>query len=791
MSKQKINSTGRQNKNIPGTNEAKKQPATPSRNADAMDSGSQGPNESASGNENPRMISSVALPGQTPAVKNAASNGGAENTISRNENEALRPQGDTPGEENATSYNREAPSKPNKNGIIWLFIIICIIGIGGTFLWMMNSAPEAKEDVENVPVALPWLISFALVIILSICIIFLLVKSLRDSFAERLGYAKRNEVEDSIANISHTIGKDMDEQQFATLSLEEKFAALTKDITQLMADNDEALDKEKAATAAAQSEAEKQAVARTISEDTLSQKVNDAVKRAEDAENRLAGAQDTINNSNQKIIDLEQQINNLNKEIDRLKNENKGLTDKVNNLGQLSSDKDELRKQLQDLQEECNKIEKERDTIQDELDGLQTTHRNLETELNDIKSQKDSLQSEYDERKARFEQIEASDAGQLTATIEAKEKEIRELSDSTENALREKDEIISALSEAKKKAEGDKAETERQLETARQTIDDQQQELNTERTNSKELRKTVTEREKTIELLKSQTEKDADEIKRQKEELDNRQNIINEKGDEINQLKEDKAALQSAKENLEQTVSGLEIDKASLTEVNQIAKRELSEKAEFILSERDEFAKTMMSLAKALSDASGKDFLGCCDDAFENNRVSLQEKVAKPMRAFEREMADIDPEKYSSRDELADAYYALVKAQFDEASGLTRIAQWYAYSQVAFMADEDRSDGLFIRQQEINDIYDLAVKLMGNVGIAFSLPALYAERFPENGKYDDVTGQRQLNIEYMCPTARNHKENIDSTDTSQVIIDVVEVGYTDSKGNRKKSQVII
>lgn len=875
MSKNKNHSAGRQNKGFQGKNEAKKQPVTPSGKADAMDPGSQDSNLSTSGNENPPMISSVALPGQTPAVENASSNEAEANTLHQNENEAPRIEGDTPGEENAASEKRETRSKPNKNRIIWLIIIVCIIGIGGTFLWMTKIAPSAKEETEQVqkksarktmptvkvdsledglivvhtatmidtiknytgpmpldvfikdgnvtqikalpiaetstdstsesdervPVALPWLISIALAVILSICIILLLVKSLRDGIAERLGYAKRTEVEESIANIRHTIGADMDEQQFTQLGLEEKFAVLTSGISRLMADNAAELETEKAAKNAAQKAAEEQSSARTIFEaeaNANKQCAEEATIRADKAERRVSAADKTTEELNQKITDLDQKIDDLNKENERLKDENKGLTDEVTNLnqykdqhGKLSTDKEGLSKQLQDLQADRDKIKNERDNIQAKLNKLQNDHSNLEAELNNIKSQKDSLQREYDERRARFEEIEASDAGQLTATLEAKEEEIRELTESKQNALKEKAEEINALTKAKEKAEKDKAETESQLETARQTIDDKQNELDKELKTSKELRENVADRDKEIKLLKSQAEKDANEIERQKEELENRQTIINNKSDEIKKLEEDNRALYSAKENLELTVSGLENDNASLTEANQAAKRELSEKADFIRSERNEFANTMMSLAKALSDAAGKDFLGCCDDGFESNRVSLQEKVAKPIRAFEREMAEIDPGKYASRDELADAYHALVKAQFDEASGLTRIAQWYAYSQVAFMADEDRSDGLFIRQQEINDIYDLAVKLMGNVGIAYSLPALYAERFPENGKYEDVTGQRQLNIEYMCPTARNHKENIDSTDTSQVIIDVVEVGYTDNKGNHKKSQVII
>lgn len=690
------------------------------------------------GDVNPKIISSGNMPDQTNEQQPASPNEKAENDTSHNEAGADMTCG---SKENRTAEDNIETAEGN---------------------------PTAEDNNKKERPAKP-------------------KKSLMVSIAGKLGYEKRSIVEGYLAEIYETIGEDMDEQLFETLSLEQKFSALAESLTLLMANHAAELEQERGATAEAKKEVEKQTLARATAEadaSTNGQKATDANRRVEAAETTIESLKNNIEDL-KKQVETVQDLEKANKELEE--NSNIYKTD----LEKQKNDNSSLRTQVKDLNKNINDLNIKNNDLSGELNKLQGAYSDLEGSYGSLHDNHVKLSKTYQECKELCEKLKESEVGQLSAELTAKENEIKALSEAKENALKEKEKEITALSEAKENAEADKVKTEGLLETARQTIESHKNKLEEERATVKELRLTVASREEDIQRLNSQAEKDSNEIHRLNTELDNRKNIITEKDKEIEQLGKDNATLQTEKENLEQTVSGLEKDKASLTEANEVANQQLSEKADFIRSERNEFAKTMMSLAKALSEASAKDFLGCCDNGFESNRVSLQEKVAKPIRAFEREMAEIDPEKYTSRDELVDAYHALVKAQFDEASGLTRIAQWYAYSHVAFMADEDRSDGLFIRQQEINDIYDLAVKLMGNVGIAYSLPALYAERFPENGKYDDVTGQRQLNIEYMCPTARNHKENIDSTDISQVIIDVVEVGYTDSKGNRKKSRVII
>ena len=531
------------------------------------------------------------------------------------------------------------------------------------------------------------------------------------------------------------------------------------------------------------------------------------------------GSGETTKTFEKVLLELTKENNTLKEEKEKLESTNTGLNTELK----------ELRKECTDLKTANTTLTNTLKEEKEKLEGAKTKLNELTREYANLENAKENLTEEYnkfktahDQYKVYCEELEASEVGQLDAKIkelqEAKtaveqkleeiqtaketvDQQLQEAGKTIENqkgALQNKNNEITSLQEAKTAVEQKLEE----IQTAKETVDQQLQEAGKTIENQKGA---LQEKKKAIKTLTSTIEKQKEqigdltttnnglntEIEKQRNELAVRQATIDRQTEEIGKLEKDKDSLQEENTVLNRTVEGLKQEKEKLTQAKKEAEQELGKKTELICAERDDFAKMMMSLTNKLSAAAAEDFLGCCDDKFEDNRTSLQEKVLKSIRRLEREMAEIKPENYASRDELAEAYHTLIKSQFDEPSGLTRIAQWYAYSQVAFMVDKDRADGLFIYQEKVRDMYRLAVSLMGHVGLEYCLPALYTEHLSGNSPYDDVTGQRQLNIEYMCPTARRRKENIDCVDSSQVIIDIVEVGYTDAKGVSKKSQVII
>lgn len=482
------------------------------------------------------------------------------------------------------------------------------------------------------------------------------------------------------------------------------------------------------------------------------------------------GSGETTKTFEKVLLELTKENNTLKEEKEKLESTDTGLNTELK----------ELRKECTDLKTANTTLTNTLKEEKEKLEGAKTKLNELTREYANLENAKENLTEEYnklktahDQYKVYCEELEASEVGQLDAKI----KELQEAKTAVEQKL---EEIQTA-----------KETVDQQLQEAGKTIENQKGALQEKKKAIKTLTSTIEKQEEQIGDLTTTNNGLNTEIEKQRNELAVRQATIDRQTEEIGKLEKDKDSLQEENTVLNRTVEGLKQEKEKLTQAKKEAEQELGKKTELICAERDDFAKMMMSLTNKLSAAAAEDFLGCCDDKFEDNRTSLQEKVLKSIRRLEREMAEIKPENYASRDELAEAYHTLIKSQFDEPSGLTRIAQWYAYSQVAFMVDKDRADGLFIYQEKVRDMYRLAVSLMGHVGLEYCLPALYTEHLSGNSPYDDVTGQRQLNIEYMCPTARRRKENIDCVDSSQVIIDIVEVGYTDAKGVSKKSQVII
>lgn len=644
-------------------------------------------------------------------------------------------------------------------------------------------------------------------------------KGLVRVLARKLGYVKRDQEALWINDIYKKVAAEsMDEKKFAALSQEEKIKALTDRLEQLASAQKPKTQTNVNVLVETENTAEVEVQnCEKADEKTTESGVNSADTAQRDVPTETMEMQSSDNNrAVQRTVETGQKERNQSKEDATCALENQSLdsdgqegTDELGKATKmletechehkeknetiitanttlegekttLNEEKGELKRKNEELNTKFQDLERKYATLEEKKGEVDGKYNTLQAEHDTLTRISNELQTAHDQYKARCEELEASEVGQLETTIKEKDQEITRLQEgktAVENTLVE----IKAAKET----------VDRQLQEACQTIENQKGKLKEKEDAIITLNSTIEKQEKQIGDLTTEKSKLNAEIEEQKKELAARQTVIGRQTEEIVRLENDKNSLQNKNTELNLSVEGLQKEKNELTLAKEQAEQELVKKNELICTERDDLAKIMMSLVKKLSVAAAEDFLGCCDDNFENNRTNLQEKVLKPIRRLEREMAEVNPGKYVSRDELAEAYHALIKSQFDEASGLTRIAQWYAYSQVAFMVDKDRADGLFIYQEKVRDMYRLAVRLMGNVGLEYCLPALYSEHLSGNSPYDNVTGQRQLNIEYMCPTARGRKENIDCIDRSQVIIDIVEVGYTDTKGVSKKSQVII
>ena len=100
------------------------------------------------------------------------------------------------------------------------------------------------------------------------------------------------------------------------------------------------------------------------------------------------------------------------------------------------------------------------------------------------------------------------------------------------------------------------------------------------------------------------------------------------------------------------------------------------------------------------------------------------------------------------------------------------IARNYAYSQLSFMTDSANS--VSYDRTIMLDIYKTAEALLSAFGITLLLPSLFSIK-DTDGVYNKTTATSDLNN--ICPTARNHKYNIDASDKDDIIIDIARLGY--------------
>lgn len=455
----------------------------------------------------------------------------------------------------------------------------------------------------------------------------------------------------------------------------------------------------------------------------------------------------------------------------------------------------ELNDKLEAAQSETIEINKEKNKAEERATRAESKIKDAEDKA--CAAEQAVQEAKADAQSAR-EELANSEVGKLNDTIS-------KLTTQLEESKRNYDDAQAEAAHALEDANAKISTLESTIEKKTSEIGDKDQQIATKAKEIEEAKKLelllntqVQNMESEIEQLKKQGEIDRTEIESKTTELAKANDSIKKQHEEITEKEstitslEKECADKSAEISmLNDGISTLEGEKLKLTKEKEVADAATKVKADFIKSERDNFAAKMMKIVDELCEVAKADFIVSCDEESERQCKTLAEKVWRPLIDLKEELIEADKVEADTMDKLEEAWHKVIKSHLDEPSELTRIAQWYAYSLVPFMGDAERCEGIRVNRPKMKAIYALASELLSMVGMRFDLPILYVENLEDDSDYDNVTGQRQLNIEYMCPTARNHKEKIDISDTESVIIDVVEVGYADNKGNKKNSQIII
>lgn len=606
-------------------------------------------------------------------------------------------------------------------------------------------------------------------------------------------YIHKDDVQKSISEMIAKLTENLDMgEDFTSLSLEDKLARIRERVMELNA---------------------------TVESSTV--KVEEP---HEDVHSDVSSEQgNELDNLEEQKIEPETTQNEL-EDNAKLKDEVADLKQKLADAKALAGEKsakiEELNGQLDAAKTETNDInnklanaERRASSAETKIQSAEDKARAAEQAAQEAKAavqvaEQAVLEAKADAETARNE-LENSEVGKLKETISDLNNQLEESNHNLEvaNAAAERtlEEAKAAANQVLEKAnakisdlEGDIDAKAAEIEEKNCLIEAKTKEIEAANKLNGKLRGQLKDNEAEIAQLKIQGETDRKEIENKTTKLNEAIDSISKQRDEISEKELTITNLQQERddkiaeiETLNGYIRTLEGEKQKLNDEKAAAEEATRVKADFIKSERDNYAAKVMKIVDELCTMTKGDFIVSCDDESERQCKTLAEKVWRPLIDLKDELAEADKPEFGTVDMLVEAWYKVIKAHLDEPSELTRIAQWYAYSLVPFMGDSERTEGIRINRSKMKSIYVLAGELLSMVGIRFDLPSLYVENLEDASDYENVTGQRQLNIEYMCPTARNHKEKIDLSDTESIIIDVVEVGYVDNKGNKKSSQVII
>ena len=512
-------------------------------------------------------------------------------------------------------------------------------------------------------------------------------------------------------------------------------------------------------------------------------KEEEAQKRGrEEAVNNLFSALKQKFDVARNAMNNEEALREICRQIESLKDELKTTKSKVEGAQKSAiNDAESARKQYEkDKTDFKNKLEKEKKDFEDKL------QKEAQEKIDEAKKQEENAQNQMKEaeRKTAEAQQRSDDADKRIAEIEATEKgELVIKLEQTENSLKDNQELVSKRDKQIEQLEEEKAKAIERINLLEKDLK-KEKELHTA---------TKKEWSEKVDGLKAE-HKDNLKVK-EKEHADNIKNLKDEHQTNINNIKANHDEELKMKDNAHRTEIEKEQAKAKVKEeeLKDIisAHKSSIENLEFKLQAeadilRTEAEQATQHLFEFLKD---NEIMVACDDDYKDKvEEKLQDVVyeAKQMCQLVKDMPKVQsPSEWIKN--LTDYFVGQIDKN---TSLLNRLLKYYAMSNVPFMLDAERENGIYFIRKNISQAYDLMASLLAQCGIIPIIPSAFVENKDE-GMYE-VAGQFN-DIESFCPgNMSEHIGHIErGTDgLSGVIIGITRVGYIIKNEKIIKAQVI-
>lgn len=541
---------------------------------------------------------------------------------------------------------------------------------------------------------------------------------------------------------------------------------------------------------------------------------------------------ETIDELKKQIEDKDKEANEHTEKIQQLQNDNKKLKDE-----ELPNYKASGRQEENDaiLEKIKSKFDwKEVMTIDEALKKLAEEIKNYKDKVteaeNNVTQKTNSLNSEYDKKKKELDATYSKRKTELETNYQTKEKELKkevdtklkEVEDKQKSADKRFNDAQMLLDEAEKRVKeieaSDKGVLVTQLEQLQGVLDEKSQDVATHEAHIKNLKTEIEGNKKQISNLQSKLsdEQKAHEATKDKNKAEREQLKVSHK-----------AELKDKELECQNRISQLKDEHQNeLTNINDAHQNELKKKDEHYLSEitqekqkaedRETKLKDVISSQKSsISELEEK--LQIESDLLRNEAVQIAETLCQFLKDNEIMAACDDDYKDKVEEKLQDVVYEaeqmyqaikglpqtktpsewvetltkLLTQQMEEnTSLLNRVLKYYAMSNVPFMIDSERGNGIYFIRKHMSQAYDYINSILAQCGIVPIIPAAFVENKDE-GHYE-VEGQFN-DIESFCPgNMSEHLEHIERSSQSQsdMIIGITRVGYIIKNKKIIKAQVI-
>lgn len=509
-------------------------------------------------------------------------------------------------------------------------------------------------------------------------------------------------------------------------------------------------------------------------------------ERLETEKKSIEAERDDLKKESQNLIDEKNQLVSKNKELESCINNYEVQCQ--NSTRQLKEFKSDSRKLFEKMKSEFKDIITDTMTIEEAIAELSkaliTCKEQIQSAKKDVKEAEEKnseMKIRLQDAEQRVKEIEFSDNGKLTQELESIRYDLEE----KKSLLTQKE---SEFADFKEK---DYCNLKKEKETAEEKIKESQKLLEDEKNAHKEsIAKLNKENDRLKEEHKASIIRLKEEYKKSLNDKDN------EHSDEVKRIKQDNA--EKEKQNEERhskEIAGIKETAANkeneLTERLKIKENEIESLRTTLQNESDSLRNRIIDVITGLHEfLKSNEIMAACSDDY---RDKVEEKLQDLIFNSQEMMNDISQlPQAQTPSEWGTTLKSYIVDRIEENTSLINILlKYYTLSNVPFMIDTERDNGLYFIRKNIKCAYDAIVTILKQCNITPILPTLFVENINE-GLYE-VEG-RFNDVESFCPGSINeHIEYIERSEEglSGIIIGVTRVGYLIDENICIKAQVLI